>query len=278
VTAPPRRVTSRDNATFRELAELAHSARERRRRGRTVLEGIHLCEAWLQRSGAPPLAVATEAGLAHPEVAPLLARHRVVPTVLADELFAAVSTVQHGVGLVFVVDTPRPALPAALDGDAVYLDRIQDPGNVGTLLRSCAAAGVATVLTAPGTAWCWSPKVLRAGMGAHFHLSIHEAVPWPTVRARLVAEPIGTRAHDARPLFDADLRAPALWLLGNEGEGLSEEIAADVARWVRIPQARGVESLNVAAAAAVCLFEQRRQRLVRDAAHGPAGPRGERAG
>jgi TrmH family RNA methyltransferase len=97
-------------------------------------------------------------------------------------------------------------------------------------------------------------------MGAHFHLSIHEAVPWSAVRARLAVEAIGTRAAEAESLFDADLRGGALWLLGNEGEGLSDEIAADVARWVRIPQADGVESMNVAAAAAVCLFEQRRQR------------------
>jgi TrmH family RNA methyltransferase len=263
MTAPPRRITSRDNPTFRELAELARSARERRRLGRSVLEGVHLCEAWLQRRGAPRIAAATAAGLEHPEIGPLLARHGVVPVELADELFAAVSTLQHGPGLAFVVDTPRPALPAAIDRDALYLDRIQDPGNVGTLLRSGAAAGVGTVLTAPGTAWCWSPKVLRAGMGAHFHLSIHEAVPWTAVRARLAIEPIGTRANDAGSLYDADLRGATLWLLGNEGEGLSDEIAADVARWVRIPQAPGVESMNVAAAAAVCLFEQRRQRLAR---------------
>ncbi|MEI7446347.1 MAG: RNA methyltransferase [Burkholderiales bacterium] len=261
MSAGPRRITSRDNAAFRELAELAHSAKERRRVGRSVLEGIHLCEAWLARRGAPHAAFATAGGLVHPEVGPLLARHGLVPTELADELFAAVSTVQHGIGLVFVVDTPRPGLPASIDADAVYLDRIQDPGNVGTLLRSCAAAGVRTVLTAPGTAWCWSPKVLRAGMGAHFHLSIHEAVPWTAVRARLAVEAVGTRVRDAASLYEADLRRPALWLLGNEGEGLSEEIAADVGRWVRIPQAEGVESMNVAAAAAVCLFEQRRQRL-----------------
>jgi TrmH family RNA methyltransferase len=261
MTAPPRRITSRDNPSFRELAELSHSARERRRLGRSVLEGIHLCDAWAQRNGAPRAAFATASALAHPEVAPLLARHRIVPVEIADELFGAVSTVQHGVGLVFVVDTPRPGLPASVDHDAVYLDRIQDPGNVGTLLRSCAAAGVRTVLTAPGTAWCWSPKVLRAGMGAHFHLSIHEAVPWSALRPRLAVRAVGTRVGDAPSLYEADLRAPVLWLLGNEGEGLSEEIAADVDRWVRIPQADGVESMNVAAAAAVCLFEQRRQRL-----------------
>jgi RNA methyltransferase, TrmH family len=260
VTSGPRRIASRDNALFREVMDLAHSARERRRLGRSLLEGIHLCEAYLDRVGPPRAALVTDAGLHHPEVAALLARHRIVPTLIADELFAAISSVQHGVGLAAIVDTPRPELPDAISGDAVYLDRIQDPGNVGTLLRSCAAAGVPTVLTAPGTAWCWSPKVLRAGMGAHFHLAIHEAVPWSVLRARLGVDPIGTRATGAESLYEANLRAPALWLLGNEGEGVSTEIAADVGRWVRIPQSEGVESLNVGAAAAICLFEQRRQR------------------
>jgi len=191
---------------------------------------------------------------------PLVSVVTVAPVELADVVTFSGATLQHGVGIAFVVDTPRPGLPEAIDRDALYLDRVQDPGHVGTLLRSCAAAGFGTGLTAPGTAWCWSPKVLRAGMGAQFHLSIHEAVPWSAVRARLAVAPIGTRAVDAPSLFETDLRAPALWLLGNEGEGLSAEIEADVARWVRIPQVPGVESLNVAAAAAVCLFEQRRQR------------------
>jgi TrmH family RNA methyltransferase len=260
MSTAPRRISSRDNPLFREVAELAHSARERRKLGRSVLEGIHLCEAFLLAGSRPRAAVASDSGLRHPEVGPLLARHGIEPAVVTDELFEVITTLQHGVGLAFTIDTPRPGLPPVIEADAIYLDRVQDPGNVGTLLRSCAAAGVATVLTAPGTAWCWSPKVLRAGMGAHFGLSIHEAVPWATVRARLRVGAIGTRAGRADTLYSVDLRAPSLWVLGNEGEGLSEEIAADVERWVRIPQARGVESLNVAAAAAVCLFEQRRQR------------------
>jgi RNA methyltransferase, TrmH family len=260
VTSPGRRITSRDNALLRELVDLAHSARERRRQARSVLEGVHLCEAYLQRHGAPRIAVVSDSGQRHPEVGPLLERHRLRPTVVADELFRLISTVQHGVGVAFAIDTPDPPLPARLDADAVYLDRLQDPGNVGTILRSCAAAGVSTVLTAPGTAFCWSPKVLRAAMGAHFHLRLHESVPWDAVAQRLVVEAVGTRAADAGSLFEADLSAPRLWLFGNEGEGLSEQPSAAVRRWLRIPQALGVESLNVAAAVAVCLFEQRRQR------------------
>jgi len=260
MTQPPRRITSADNPLLRGVVELTRSARERRRQGLSVLEGIHLCEAWRQHHGPPRTAVVSDGGLAHPEVAALLARQALPPVVVTDALFAAISTLQHAVGIAFVVETPRPPLPGRLDTDALYLDRIQDPGNVGTLLRTAAAAGVRRVLTASGTAWCWSPKVLRAGMGAHFVLSIHEAVPWEAVRERLAVEAIGTRADDAPSLYSVDLRPPALWLLGNEGAGLADEIAPDLRRWVRIPQAGGVESLNVAAAAAVCLFEQRRQR------------------
>lgn len=261
----PRRITSHDNAVFRTVRELAHSARERRRAGRSVLEGVHLCESWLVHHGAPPLAIASDSALAHAEIAALLQRHRLQPTVVSDALFTDLSTLQQGPGLAFVVDTPRPALPDAIAHDAVYLDRIQDPGNVGTLLRSAAAAGIGRVVTAPGTAWCWSPKVLRAGMGAHFRLAIHEAIPWSAVRNRLAVTAVGTRATRADLLYDTDLVPPVLWLFGNEGEGLSDEVAADVNRWVRIPQAHGVESLNVAAAAAVCLFEQQRQRRSREA-------------
>jgi len=256
-----RRITSADNPLLRSVAELAHSARARRREGLSVLEGIHLCEAWLQGHGPPHNAVTSETALSHPEVVTLLTRHGIEPVVVRDPLFANLSTVQHGVGLVFVVATPRPDLPARIDTDALFLDRIQDPGNLGTLLRTAAAAGLRRVLTAPGTAWCWSPKVLRAGMGAHFALSIHESVPWPAIRDRLAGvTPIGTRAVDAPALYEIDLQPPTLWLFGNEGEGLAEAIAADLRQWVRIPQADGVESLNVAAAAAICLFEQRRQR------------------
>jgi tRNA(Leu) C34 or U34 (ribose-2'-O)-methylase TrmL len=173
------------------------------------------------------------------------------------------STLGQGVGLAFLIQTPRPDLPARFEGDAVYLDRIQDPGNVGTLLRTTAAAGIATVITAPGTAWCWSPKVLRAGMGAHFHLAIHESVSWETVRDRLDALVIGTRLQQASSVFESDLRGASVWLFGSEGEGVSSVIAPDVSRWLRIPQMDSVESLNVAAAAAICLFEQRRQRSLK---------------
>lgn len=255
-----KRITSRDNPLYRELLQLAGSARERRRQAASLVEGVHLCEAYLDRHGAPRQAVVAEQGLAHPEVAALLARLPVPAVCLPDALFAPLSAVQHGVGLAFVVETPRPVLPGTIDGDCVYLDRLQDPGNVGTILRTAAAAGLRRVVTAPGTAWCWSPKVLRAGMGAHFHLDLYESVPWPDFLGRLRVPVFAATAEGARPLYAQDLRGPCAWVFGREGEGLSAEVLAAVALKLAIPQAPAVESLNVGVAAAICMYEQLRQR------------------
>jgi len=255
-----RRIVSRDNPLYRELLLVAGSARERRRREASLIEGVHLCEAYLQRAGRPRRAVVSEAALEHPEVAALVARLGEPPAVLAAALFRTLSAVENGVGIAMLIDTPRPALPPAIDADAVYLDRLQDPGNVGTILRTCAAAGVGRVITSPHTAWCWSPKVLRAAMGAHFHLEIHEAVPWSTLAARVRVAIRATSAAASSPLWAADLRPPALWLFGQEGGGLAPELVQASTLTVSIPQSAAVESLNVGVAAALCLYEQLRQR------------------
>lgn len=257
-----RRITSRDNPLIRTCIDLASSARERKRTGCSVIEGIHLVQAWLRRYGAPEQLLVSDAARHHPEVQALLATPGVQGIEVSDALFQSISGVQQGVGLLAIIRTPRPVLPHAWTGDVVVLDRVQDPGNVGTLLRTCAAAGVCAFVTLPGTAFCWAPKVLRSGMGAHFELQIHESVEWPQVVSRWSGPILGTRARHALSLYESDLQAPALWVLGNEGEGLSPLTSASVTQWLNIPQTDRVESLNVAAAGAVCLFEQRRQRLI----------------
>lgn len=260
----PPEIVSPSNERFRRLLELASSARERRRLGLSVIEGIHLVEAWFERFGsdAPAAQVfVPRRGLALDAVRALVQRFPVPPTVLDDRLFARVSQVGHGSGPLAVVPTPRPALPGRLDHDAVYLDHVQDPGNVGSILRTCAAVGVRRVLASPGTAFCWSPKVLRAGMGAHFHLEIHEGVGATALRERVVVSVRATEAGAGASLFAADLRAPCLWLFGSEGQGLDAQLLEwPVVSRVGIPQSLAVESLNVGVAAAVCLYEQLRQR------------------
>jgi TrmH family RNA methyltransferase len=255
-----RQITSRDNPTFKQIAGIASSARERRKAGASFIEGIHLCQAYLQRHGRPLVVVHTHGASADPDARRWALVDAPQRYALSEAMFREISQVENGVGLAYVIETPSPMLSQRIEGDAVYLDRIQDPGNVGALLRACAAAGVACVITAPGTASCWSPKVLRAGMGAHFALHIHEGIPFATLMPRLSMPVFVTLADAAESLYRADLTSPCLWVFGNEGSGVSDEIVAAAQRRIRIPQAPLVESLNVANAGALCLFEQRRQR------------------
>jgi len=261
-------VSSSANARFKRIRSLIDSSRERRREGASVLEGIHLVESWLaHRSGDPQpvleLAIA-ERGLASSDIVALVERAGTKPLVVQDRLFDSLGTMPSPAPVLALVRTPEPVMPARIDHDTVLLDRIQDPGNVGAILRSVAAAGIARVITTPHTAWCWSPKVLRAAMGGHFGLSIHESVSW-AVLAPLIEIPLaGAITRGGTSLYELSLGGPCVWVFGNEGEGIAAEIEERLDWRATIPQAPAVESLNVAAAAAVCLFEQRRQRLAAD--------------
>ena len=260
-----RLIRSSDNPHWREVIHCAQSSRERRKRGYSFLEGEHLCEAWLHHVGLPHRVVLAESALVSPIVGKLVGLSQGQKPaggvlIVEDALWRDLSQLVQGVSIAFLIQTPQPTLPEGVADDAVYLDRLQDPGNVGSILRSAAAAGIPRVLTAPGTAFAWAPKVLRAGMGAHFALSIHEGVPWPQLAQRAQIRCLGSRVRDARPIWEVDLRSPSIWLFGNEGGGLDPQIEDSKVEWVRIPQSAGMESLNVAAAAAICLFEQSRQR------------------
>jgi TrmH family RNA methyltransferase len=274
VSAPV--VTSAANSRFKRIRSLIHSARERRREGASVLEGIHLVDTWLggpEGGHRPVLELAlAQRGLQSEEVAGIIARAAIEPLVVQDRLFDSLATMPSPAPVLAVVKTPEPVLPPSLEQDTVVLDRIQDPGNVGAILRSVAAAGISRVITTPQTAWCWSPKVLRAAMGGHFSLSIHESQPWSGL-APLIRIPVaGAVAHGGTSLYQSSLDAPCVWVFGNEGEGLTEEIERGLDWRLTIPQAGSVESLNVAAAAAVCLFEQRRQRLYWRSSGSPGSP------
>jgi TrmH family RNA methyltransferase len=255
-------ISSRENALYKELKQLAGSSQARRKACRTLLDGVHLCQSYLQLRGAPPLCVVAEGALHNAEVADIVARcetARVACVAMPDALYAALSQVDIGVGIVFVIDTPELPVPASLDQSAVLLDNLQDPGNVGSILRSAAAAGIGQVYCSAGTAACWSPKVLRAAMGAHFVLSIYEDVDLAALIAASSVAVLATSGYAEQRLYDVDLRRPVAWLLGHEGQGVAEDLLALATHRVVIPHLGQVESLNVAACAAVCFFEQLRQ-------------------
>lgn len=253
-------VTSAGNPRFRALLKLAQSARERRTSGLSLLDGVHLVTAYSEHVGNPAEIALSRSGLDNPEVAKLLAAMPGVDAVVyADALFRQLSSVATPTGVIAVVLTPRLAQPATLEGPAVWLEDIQDPGNVGSILRSSAASGIRTVCLSRHSVHAWSPRVLRAGMGAHFALRIVEGADLHTLAEGYSGRIIAASVTAGMPVFDADLSGDVALLFGNEGAGLSAAMAARAHQTIHIPMSGLTESLNVGAAAAVCLFERVRQ-------------------
>lgn len=255
-------ISSRDNPFYRNLQRLAEG-KPTRGAHQVLIEGTHLCQAWFERFGAPLTAVFDQALLTGERLPPQwtgLASDRCVS--LDTGLARSLSQVVHGPGLFFVVEAPSPVLSERISHACILLDRVQDPGNLGTLLRTAAAAGIGQAYLSMGCAMAWSPKVLRSGQGAHFALDIHERLDLQALCTRLDIALAVTTLDRAATLYDTDLRAPCAWVFGNEGQGVDERLQARASLRVRIPQVEAVESLNVAAAAAICLFEQRRQQGV----------------
>lgn len=256
-------ISSRENALYKEFKQLATSS-GRRKLGRTLLDGVHLCQVFLLQRGLPQYCVVNEQDQTHPEIAPLLAQCSNCTIVLPDALYQVLSQVEHGLGVLFVIDTPLAdtGRPMHLTQNAVLLDGVQDPGNLGSILRSAAAAGIKQVWCSPGTALAWSPKVLRAGMGAHFLLQIFEQVELLPLLQDATIPVIATSSHASQTLYQLDLRQPVAWLLGHEGQGVQPALLAASSHKIAIPHRGEMESLNVAACAAICFFEQSRQNLV----------------
>lgn len=254
-------ITSRDNALFKAMAKLAASSSERRRRGLSIVEGAHLLAAYLDGIGQPDEVLVSRAALEDPEVASLVERS--VParvTLMSDTLLDALSGVQSPRGVIACVRTP-PARKVPPNAPLVLLlENIQDPGNAGTLLRSAAAAGAGHVLLSSQCAFAWSPKVLRAAMGAHFALNIVEEADLEGFIGSYRGTSIALTVEGESSLYDLDLRAPVAFVIGNEGAGLSETLKSRVTRQARIPMPGHVESLNAGVAGAICLFEAVRQR------------------
>ncbi|MBI4191710.1 MAG: RNA methyltransferase [Betaproteobacteria bacterium] len=253
-------IASADNARFKSLLKLARSSRERKEQGLSLLDGIHLAAAYREHAGQPERVVVSKSGLGNTEIQALLkAPAPLEPLVLADALFKQLSTVETPTGVLAVVKTPRPrAAPADIDA-CIVLEDIQDPGNLGSILRSAAAAGIKHVFLSKGSVHAWSPRVLRAGMGAHFILQVYEQCDLLALARNFKGRMIAFSHRARKFVFDVDLTGKVALAFGNEGAGLSQTLADAAHEVVAIPMPGKVESLNAAAAAAVCLFERVRQ-------------------
>jgi TrmH family RNA methyltransferase len=243
------KLTSRDNAKVKRWAKLVRDARLREREGRLLVEGPHLVEAAL-RAGLPLHALlVSERGQRDGEIASLTAG--TTPVVLADRVFAGVVDAENPPGIAAEISIPS----VARRGDVVFLESVQDPGNVGAIMRSAAAFGAAAVVLDQGCADAWSAKTLRAGMGAHFGLQIRSVKKLEDELQRFAGKVLCTVPRGGSLLGDADLAGPVAWLFGAEGQGVSKASARHADLKITIPMAQGSDSLNVAAAAAICLYE-----------------------
>ena len=256
-------IISRDNPVFKQLKKLADNARERRSEGQTLLDGVHLIEAYMATFGEPVMIVIPE-GKSSVEATGLIQNLTEISTIMLPTLmFAELTPVASATGILVLVKIPQ-LTPPEQPVFALMLEDIQDPGNLGSMLRTAAAAGVEVVYLSAGCTDAWSPKALRGGQGAQFVLPIVE-------RANLIAE-LGNfngssyaTAMQGESLYAQDLTQATAFVIGNEGAGLKKQTIAAADKSITIPmtesQFGSVESLNAGAAAAICLFERKRQVL-----------------
>lgn len=254
-------IRSRQNPLVKHLLKLAESRRDRLKSQQTLLVGAHLVQSALAAGWPLERMLVCEGFETRAEISTLLAQTNAGITMLGSDIFKAIEQAPSSTGLMAMIATPVATPPLRTDGLCLLLENIQDPGNVGTILRTAAAAGADQVWLTPGCADIWSPKVLRAAMGAHFHLSLHERVDPQTALGAFTGPLAITTLAEAESLYATDLRGSLVLALGAEGAGISPELAARATKRIHIPMEACIESLNVAAAAAVCLFERRRQIL-----------------
>ena len=260
-------ISSRDNPGFKRLRALVDEAKARREERASIIDGEHLLHAALDAGWPVRQLVLREDVVASIAVGGILQRLKAGNTevvTMAPGLFNALSPVVTPTGMLAEIPLPEPVPPGCdWEGDVLALAGVQDAGNLGSLLRSAVAAGIKRVWLDSQTTQAWSPKALRAGMGAQFCLAIEEGCELGQKLGACRQQVLVTSlAADSVSLYALDLQQPNVWVFGSEGQGVPAELQALAQRRVRIPMPGQIESLNVGAAAAVCLFEQVRQREI----------------
>jgi RNA methyltransferase, TrmH family len=253
-------ITSRDNPIFKYLKKLADNARERRAERKTLLDGVHLIESYHQAFGEPELVIIPE-GKSSLEATHLMQQFEHVNTIMFPTLmFAELTPVATSTGILAVIKTPEMTPPITVEF-ALMLEDIQDPGNLGSMLRTALGAGVDAVYLSKGCTDAWSPKALRGGQGAQFYLNMMEGVDLLETMQNFAGNTYATTLQ-GESLYTQNLKAPSAFLIGNEGAGLSDKLTKAASKHISIPMHPQLESLNAAAAAAICLFERTRQMAV----------------
>jgi TrmH family RNA methyltransferase len=253
-------LTSTQNPRIKQIRKLQSSARSRRQEGLFVVEGVRLVEESLAADSQPTLVLFTEE--INDRGMQAVDRFRALGTevlAIAPHVMEVASDTQTPQGILAVLPVPVWELLTA-PTFVLIPDGVRDPGNVGTLLRTALAAGVEVVILPPGNVDAFSPKVVRAGMGAHFKLPI-VSMDWETIEARLgglavyLADCEGGTAH-----FEAGFNRPLALVIGGEAAGAGDRAKKLATGRVHIPMPGEAESLNAAVAGSILMFEVVRQR------------------
>ncbi|HIK45602.1 MAG TPA: RNA methyltransferase [Leptolyngbyaceae cyanobacterium M65_K2018_010] len=256
-------LTSLQNPLVKEIRKL-HQAKVRRQRGQFLLEGTHLIQEALALGYPLTVACHTQAwAQRYPDLATTLQEHTPQIETVSEAVLEAMATTVHPDGIIAIAPQRRLAHPPTIRGIGVFLDGIQDPGNLGTIIRTAAATGADGLWLSPSSVAPDHPKVLRASAGQWFRLPIEVRADveglvqgWRQAGVQLVA----TQPGIGQDYWEADLTGPTVLMLGNEGTGLSDCWQQQATVTVTIPMQAGVESLNVAICAALLLYEAKRQR------------------
>jgi RNA methyltransferase, TrmH family len=250
-------IISRDNPIFKQLKKLADNARERRSEGKTLLDGVHLIEDYLHTFGEPELVIIPE-GKSSLEATNLMQTLADVNTIMLPTLmFAELTPVVSSTGILALVKTPHFNPPETIEF-ALMLEDIQDPGNLGSMLRTALGAGVEAVYLSKGCTDAWSPKALRGGQGAQFHLPLIEGVDLLEAMQNFAGKTYATTMNGSS-IYAQSFTQPSAFIIGNEGAGLSQKVLNAASVQISIPIHKNLESLNAGAATAICLFERARQ-------------------
>jgi len=251
-------ITSRENSIYKRLLKISKLSKARQKTNQTLLDGEHLVSEYIESVGNPEVVIVKAAALTTVEILKIVKRVSAQPIALSDSLFKSISHVDQSAGILALINIPNPSR-VLTDVACIILEDIQDPGNMGSILRSAAACGLHQVHVSANCVDVWAPKTLRAGMGAQFRLNIHMKTDIQPLLQRYHGKVFATTPIKGISLYDVDLRGPVAFLFGNEGAGLSSKTLKLVTKGISIPMEGKTESLNVAAAAAICFFERARQ-------------------
>lgn len=259
-----KKITSCDNDLIKDIVLLLKKASERKKRKLALFEGLHLAESCLNEKLTINYLFVREEALKSTDVYGIVQRfksEKIECIVVSSAVFSKMTSLTHGGDVLVIAHYPEPLFVEnqSPSDSIVLLDGIQDPGNLGTILRTVAASGIKHVFISSGSVDAWSPKVVRAGMGAHFFLGIYEQVDLALVLKNFNGKKIVTALDAELSLYETDLTGCCAFIFGNEGAGVSRHLYLLANSAVIIPMPGKTESLNVSSSVAICLFEKVRQ-------------------